>query len=70
MVVSLQCIFLLELGVCVCRHVRGVCVCVLCAWVCASVLSLYSLLMYSATYILPFQVLQVLLTSQTLGTCS
>ncbi len=41
-----------------------------CVCVCVSVLSLYSLLMYSATYILPFQVLQVLLTSQTLGTCS
>lgn len=46
----------------------GVWVCLMCVRVC--VLSLYSLLMYSAAYILPFQVLQVLLTSQTLGTCS
>lgn len=70
--VFLQCISLLELGLCMQTHAWCVCVCVLylCVCVCVSVLSLYSLLMYSATYILPFQVLQVLLTSQTLGTCS
>ena len=46
------------------------CVCVTSAWVRVSLLSLYSPLMYSDTYIFPFQVLQVLLASQTLGTCS
>lgn len=43
--------------------------CVRCVCVCVS-LSLDSLLVYSAAYILPFQVPRVLLASQTLGTCS
>lgn len=65
---AFQCICLLELGLRMQTHAWCVCLRYLC--VCVSVLSLYRPPMYSATYIFPFQVLQVLLTSQTLGTCS
>lgn len=66
----LLCTCLPDLGLFLQTH--ACCVsCVTCAWadVCLC-FSLYSPLMYSATYIFPFQVLQVLLASQTLGTCS
>lgn len=64
----------LSLRFCICWLGLGLCArvrrCVSALFVRVSVLSLYSPLIYSATDIFPFQVLQVLLTSQTLGRCS